>query len=248
MSGLSTLPIFERGRSGQTSTCFGAFTLPIRSLTKRAPHRSPARARPRLQDGDHPLAPLLVGQPDHGAVLHAGMRHQRPLDLGRVDVEAAADDHVLGPVDEVQEVVVVEVADVAGVVPTEPATPRRSRPGPCGSRPSPATCGRRPRRARPAGSSSPSRDMIATVTSGVGRPADDSRSRAIEPSAAKWSAGASVETIIGASDCPNNCPITGPIRVIASASRSAEIGAAPYQRHCSDAQVRGLQRGCASSM
>src|ERR1700722_3706857 len=29
-----TFPTFERGRSGQMSTCFGALTLPIRPLTK----------------------------------------------------------------------------------------------------------------------------------------------------------------------------------------------------------------------
>ncbi len=34
MSVLSTLPTLERGRSAQTSTCLGALTLPIRSLTK----------------------------------------------------------------------------------------------------------------------------------------------------------------------------------------------------------------------
>ena len=34
MSALRTLPTLERGRSGQTSTCLGALTLPSRSLTK----------------------------------------------------------------------------------------------------------------------------------------------------------------------------------------------------------------------
>ncbi len=76
--------------------------------------------------------------------------------------------------------------------------------------------------------------MMATVTSGVGRPADDSRSRATEPSGRKWSRGAIVEIIIGASVCPKSCAITGPIRVSASSSRVADIGAAPYQKHCSD--------------
>src|SRR4029453_16887933 len=33
MSGLTTLPTFDRGRSSQTSTCLGAFTEPMRSLT-----------------------------------------------------------------------------------------------------------------------------------------------------------------------------------------------------------------------
>ena len=53
--------------------------------------------------------------------------------------------------------------------------------------------------------------MIATMTSGVGRPAEDSRSVATEPSSRKCSAGARVEIIIGASDWPNSWPMTGPI-------------------------------------
>ena len=36
MSFLSTLPTFERGRSGQISICFGVFTLPMRCLTNAA--------------------------------------------------------------------------------------------------------------------------------------------------------------------------------------------------------------------
>ena len=76
--------------------------------------------------------------------------------------------------------------------------------------------------------------MIATVTSGVGRPADESRSVATEPSGRKWSRGAIVEIIIGASVWPNSCAMTGPIRRSASSSRAVDIGAAPYQKHCSD--------------
>jgi len=75
--------------------------------------------------------------------------------------------------------------------------------------------------------------MMPTWTSGLTRPADDSRSMAIEPSALKCSSGAMVEIIIGASVCPNSCAI-GPMRCSASASRDAEIGAAPYQKHCSE--------------
>ena len=74
--------------------------------------------------------------------------------------------------------------------------------------------------------------MTATVVSGVGRPAEDSRSVASEPSSRKWSAGARVEIIIGASDGPNSWPSTGPILVRASSRRVADIGAAPYHRHC----------------
>ena len=118
MSVLSTLPTLERGRSLQTSTCLGALTLPIRALTNAVssavsadwPGRSCTTAVTRSPH-------FSSGQPDDGAVLHGRVLHQRLLDLGGVDVEAAGDDHVLGPVDDEEEAVVVEVADVAGVVP-----------------------------------------------------------------------------------------------------------------------------------
>ena len=90
--------------------------------------------------------------------------------------------------------------------------------------------------------------MIPTVTSGVGRPAELSRSRARLPSGRKWSAGAIVEIIIGASVWPNSCAITGPIRSIASSSRAGDIGAAPYQKHCNDDRSVVARASCASSM
>ncbi|GAA3025468.1 hypothetical protein GCM10010528_04220 [Gordonia defluvii] len=76
--------------------------------------------------------------------------------------------------------------------------------------------------------------MIPIVTSGDGRPADESRCAATAPSGWKCSAGAIVDNIIGASVCPNSCAITGPMRVSASARRATDIGAAPYQKHCKD--------------
>ncbi len=90
--------------------------------------------------------------------------------------------------------------------------------------------------------------MIPTVTSGPGRPAEVSRSRATEPSARKWSRGAIIDTIIGASVCPNSCAITGPIRSSASSSRAADIGAAPYQKHCSDDRSAAGRPSWPSSM
>ena len=90
--------------------------------------------------------------------------------------------------------------------------------------------------------------MIPTRTSGVGRPAEVSRSRAMPPSGRKWSAGAMVETIIGASDWPNSWAITGPMRVSACSSRSGDIGAAPYQRHCSDERSVASSSARSSSM
>ena len=68
------------------------------------------------------------------------------------------------------------------------------------------------------------------------------------PSGRKWSRGAIVEIIIGASVCPKSWAITGPIRVSASSSRAADIGAAPYQKHCSDEMSVIVSRSCASTM
>ena len=189
MSVLSTLPTLERGRSGQTSTCLGAFTLPIRSLTNAISSAgSTLLPGAQLDHGGDPLAPLLVRQPDHRAVLDGRVRHQRLLDLGRVHVEAAGDDHVLGPVDDEQEAVVVEVADVAGVVPAVRATPRRSPPGSCSSRPSPASRGPRSRRARRPAAGAPSsvHDRDRDQRASGARPRTAARV-ATEPSGRKWS-------------------------------------------------------------
>ncbi len=90
--------------------------------------------------------------------------------------------------------------------------------------------------------------MIATVTSGVGRPAEARRSCAIDPSGRKWSAGGSAETIIGASVWPNSWAITGPMRVSASSRRLVDIGAAPYQKHCSDERSTTDSPGWSSTM
>ena len=59
------------------------------------------------------LAEFLVGDPEHGTVAHPRQREQACLDLGRVDVDAAADHHVAAAVVEVEEAVGVDVADVA---------------------------------------------------------------------------------------------------------------------------------------
>ena len=57
------------------------------------------------------------GMPITADVGDAGMFEQRRLDLGRVDVGAAGDDHVLGAVGDEQVAVGVEVADVAEAEP-----------------------------------------------------------------------------------------------------------------------------------
>jgi hypothetical protein len=90
--------------------------------------------------------------------------------------------------------------------------------------------------------------MMARVTSGDGRPADASRSTATVPSGRKWSRGAMVEIIMGASVWPKSWAMTGPMRRSASSSLVADIGAAPYQKHCSDERSVPSRRSCASTM
>src|SRR3984957_6913695 len=59
-----------------------------------------ARRHPvhELDDGFDLLAPFEDGDADDGGGAHRGMAGEDPLHLCRVDVPAAADDHVLGPV------------------------------------------------------------------------------------------------------------------------------------------------------
>ena len=78
--------------------------------------------------GDDRLAPALVGQPEDGDLAHGRVADDDLLDLDRVDVLAAGDDHVLLAVDERDVAVLVDLAEVAGV---EPAAAERvgRRPG-----------------------------------------------------------------------------------------------------------------------
>src|SRR5262249_12921229 len=66
--------------------------------------------------GVHGLAPFLVGNADHRDVLHARVAAENVLDLARVDILSAADDHVALAVDEMNEALLVaprQVADAA---------------------------------------------------------------------------------------------------------------------------------------
>src|ERR687895_511030 len=68
----------------------------------------------------HLLAADLVGPADHRGLLDTRMLQEHILDLARIDVLSAADDHVLLAVDEEEEPVLVAVADVARVQPSVP--------------------------------------------------------------------------------------------------------------------------------
>src|SRR3954453_20566757 len=63
------------------------------------------------------LAHHVVGDADRDNLADAGRAGQRALDLDRVDVLAAAVDHVLLAIDDVEQPVLVDPAEVAGVQP-----------------------------------------------------------------------------------------------------------------------------------
>src|SRR5574337_205708 len=74
-------------------------------------------ARARRDDGDDALAVVRVRLADDRAVEHLGMRRERVLDLDRVNVHPAGDDHVLLAVDQRDAAVGVDAREVAGVEP-----------------------------------------------------------------------------------------------------------------------------------
>src|SRR5215469_3726898 len=75
----------------------------------------------RLHDCLDLLTPLLVRDAEHGDVRDLRVHDDLGLDLGRVDVGSARDDHVGLPVAQIQEAVLGQVADVAdGEVAIEP--------------------------------------------------------------------------------------------------------------------------------
>src|SRR3954447_17209715 len=63
------------------------------------------------------LAELLVRDADHRRLGHRGMLVEDLLDLARIDVVAAADDHVLLAIDDEEVAVLVDLGHVAGVEP-----------------------------------------------------------------------------------------------------------------------------------
>src|SRR5215212_7617468 len=77
-------------------------------------------------DGHADLTPLLVGYADHGGFRNRTDLVQHVFDLGRIDVFAAGNIHVLPPIDDVVEAVFVHPRGVTGV---EPAIGKRSLVG-----------------------------------------------------------------------------------------------------------------------
>src|SRR6201999_240989 len=75
------------------------------------------RAAARHHDGADRLAPSVIGHPDDRARGYSVNRTDRILDLGRINVLPAADDHVLLAVHQIEEPTLVESTYVTGTTP-----------------------------------------------------------------------------------------------------------------------------------
>src|SRR5581483_11137091 len=107
----------------------GQLAVPEPDANRDLERRQPVPAVPlQLLDGHgrallelHHRADLLaedvVGDAEDGRVGYRRVLEQRGFDLGRIDVLATPDDHVLGPVGDRDEPVLVEAGDVAGAQP-----------------------------------------------------------------------------------------------------------------------------------
>src|SRR3546814_10049434 len=65
----------------------------------------------------HALAPSRVGHADHRDAGNGRMGRKHILDLGRIDILAARNDHVLGPIDDIIEAFLVAARDISRAVP-----------------------------------------------------------------------------------------------------------------------------------
>ena len=113
-----TLPIAFLGSSATTKSAFGTLKLAIFAFSARvSASASSATPGARDDDRDHRLAEVGVRHADDRALGDAGQVVEDALDLGRVDVVAAADDQVLAAADDGDVAAVVDLADVAGAKP-----------------------------------------------------------------------------------------------------------------------------------
>ena len=141
------LPVAVFGSSATNVKLCGHLKCASRSRAN-ARSSSAVTVAPSLQHDERVrrLAPLLVRQADDRRFLHRGMAQQHALDLDRRDVLAAADDHVLEAVADLDVAVRMDDRGVAGV---EPAAAQRRAPSPrdrCSSPSSPRCRARRSRR------------------------------------------------------------------------------------------------------
>ena len=114
------------GRPGTSQTYRGYLYDAIWSLVNaRSSAGVAVRTRLERHGGTDLLAELVVRDTDHGSLGDRRVLIQDFLNLARIDVEPAADDHVLLPVDNVEVAILVDSAEVTGAEPA--AGDRRSR-------------------------------------------------------------------------------------------------------------------------
>src|SRR5690606_15506316 len=86
--------------------------VPQKIAQLRRRHRG---ALTQLDEGLDDFAAMRVGNTAYGDLLDGGMEVYDLLHLSRIDVEAAAEDQVLDPVDDIEIAILVQMADVPGV-------------------------------------------------------------------------------------------------------------------------------------
>ena len=124
-----SLPVAVRGSAATNSTEVGHLKC-ARCPRQNASSSASVSVVPGLQHDERlrRLAPLLVRHADHRAFEHRRVLVERVLDLGRADVLAARDDHVLLAVDDVDRAALVPDREVAGVEVAAVDRLRRSPP------------------------------------------------------------------------------------------------------------------------
>ena len=143
------------------------------------------------------LAEFRIGQADHDAGAHVGMRGDRGLDLGRIDVGAAAQDHVGEPVAEIEIAVGIEPADVAERFPAVGTSLRLGAEIMIGDARRRRWAGNRFRRSRPVATSLPSSPMIRSASRSPILPTEPLCASHSTPEmmVAPWRLGAAIEFV-----------------------------------------------------
>ena len=174
-----TLPVALRGSSATNQSAARALVVGEALGAERGERRRRRASTPGLRTTNAPTSSpsTWCGTPIDRGFLHVGVLEDHGLDVGGVDVVAAADDHVLDAAGDVDEAVVVEVREVAGAQPAVVGPRGRARAvvlvvlAPLAR--AGARAARRPRSA--ARSSSVSGSTTFTSIGGIGLPTEPMR-------------------------------------------------------------------------
>ena len=110
-----SFPIGVFGNCSRNSISAGISILAMRAVRNSTISSWVTRcAGAKLDERLRRFTAILVGNADHGDLIHGRMLINRFLDPARVDVEARAENDVLDPVDDIGEAVLIHIGDVAG--------------------------------------------------------------------------------------------------------------------------------------